>query len=156
MRTMSGVSKNRHGVYYARKKVPKQLEQATAEILGNGKSRQVFLKRSLHTKDLREANIRAKPVLIEFDKILAQAEALTVQRPMRTTLEKREIKRVPLVPTRFQGCSAGRPRQRGPARRTHGSHWLLGGAYLRGEGHGQEVRSGNAGRCRQQDQISWT
>jgi integrase len=91
MRAMSGVSKNRHGVYYVRKKVPKQLEQATAEVLGNGKSRQVFLKRTLDTKDLREANIRAKPVLIEFDRILAQAEALTVQRPVRTTLEKREI-----------------------------------------------------------------
>jgi hypothetical protein len=88
---MSGVSKNRHGVYYVRKKVPKQLEQATAEVLGNGKSRQVFLKRTLDTKDLRQANIRAKPVLIEFDRILAQAETLTVQRPVRTTLEKCEI-----------------------------------------------------------------
>jgi hypothetical protein len=54
---MNGVSKNRHGAYYVRKKVPKLLEQATAEVLGNGKSRQVFLKRSLDTKDLREANI---------------------------------------------------------------------------------------------------
>jgi hypothetical protein len=61
MRAMSGVSKNRHGVYYVRKRVPKQLEQPTAEVLGNGKSRQVFLKRSLDTKDLREANVRAKP-----------------------------------------------------------------------------------------------
>ena len=94
MRAMSGVSKNRHGVYYVRKKVPKQLEQATAEVLGNGKFRQVFLKRSLDTKDLREANIRAKPVLIEFDRILAQAEALTVQRPMRATLGKREIEQI--------------------------------------------------------------
>jgi integrase len=94
MRAMNGVSKNRHGVYYVRKKVPKQLEQATAEVLGNGKPRQVFLKRSLDTKGLREANIRAKPVLIEFDRILARAEALTVQRPMRTTLEKREIERI--------------------------------------------------------------
>ena len=91
MRAMNGVSKNRHGVYYVRKKVPKQLEQATAEVLGNGKSRQVFLKRSLDTKGLREANIRAKPILVEFDMILALAEALTVQRPIRTTLEKREI-----------------------------------------------------------------
>jgi hypothetical protein len=91
---MNGVSKNRHGVYYVRKKVPKQLEQATAEVLGNGKSRQVFLKRSLDTKDLREANIRAKLVLMEFDRILARAEALTVQRPLRTTLEKREIEQI--------------------------------------------------------------
>jgi integrase len=94
MRAMNGVSKNRHGVYYVRKKVPKQLEQATAEVLGNGKSRQVFLKRSLDTKDLREANIRAKLVLMEFDRILARAEALTVQRPLRTTLEKREIEQI--------------------------------------------------------------
>ena len=71
------------------------LEQATAEFLANGKSRQVFLKRTLDTKDLREANIRAKPVLIEFDRILAQADALTVQRPMRTALEKREIAKSP-------------------------------------------------------------
>src|SRR5260370_20886305 len=83
-----------HGVYYVRKKVPKGLEQATAEVLGNGKSRQVFLKRSLDTKDLREANIRAKPVLIEVDRIPAQAEALTVQPPMRPTLEKREIEQI--------------------------------------------------------------
>ena len=94
MRAMSSVSKNRHGVYYVRKKVPKRLEQPTAEFLGNGKSRQVFLKRTLDTKDLREANIRAKPVLIEFDRILAQAEALTVQRPLRATLEKREIDQI--------------------------------------------------------------
>jgi hypothetical protein len=94
MRAMSGVAKNRHGVYYVRKKVPKLLEQSTAEVLGNGKSRQVFLKRSLDTKNLREANIRAKPVLIEFDRTLAQAEALAVRRPMRATLEKREIEQI--------------------------------------------------------------
>jgi hypothetical protein len=94
MWAMSGVSKNRHGVYYVRKKVPKRLERPTAEFLGNGKSRQTFLKRTLDTKDLREANIRAKPILIEFDRILAQAEALTVQRPTRTTLEKREIEQI--------------------------------------------------------------
>jgi integrase len=91
---MRGVSKNRHGVYYVRKKVPKRLEQPTAEFLGNGKSRQIFLKRTLDTKDLREANIRAKPVLMEFDRILARAEALTVQRPMRATLENREIEQI--------------------------------------------------------------
>jgi hypothetical protein len=67
--------------------VPKRLEHATAEFLGNGKLRQTFLKRTLGTKDLREANVRAKPILIEFDRILAQAEALTVQRPMLTREE---------------------------------------------------------------------
>jgi hypothetical protein len=94
MRPMSGVSKSRHGVYYVRKKVPKRLEQPTAEFLGNGKSRQIFLKRTLDTKDLREANIRAKPVLMEFDRILARAETLTVQRPLRATLENREIEQI--------------------------------------------------------------
>jgi hypothetical protein len=94
MWAMSGVSKNRHSVYYVRKKVPKGLEQPTAEFLGNGKSRQTFLKRTLDTKHLREAAIRAKPILIEFDRILAQAEAMTVERPMRTTLEKREIEQI--------------------------------------------------------------
>ena len=73
MRAMNCVSKNRHGMYYVRKRVPKGLEETTAQHLGNGKPRQVFLKRTLGTKDLREANIRAKPVLIEFDRIIAQA-----------------------------------------------------------------------------------
>jgi integrase len=94
MKTMTGVSKNRHGTYYAVKKVPKGLEEATAQSLGNGKLRQVFLKRSLGTKDLRVANIRAKPVLMEFDRIFAQAEALTVERPLRTSLQKREIEQI--------------------------------------------------------------
>jgi hypothetical protein len=49
MRPMSGVSKNRHGAYDVRKKVPKWLEQPTAEVLDNGESRQIFLKCSLDT-----------------------------------------------------------------------------------------------------------
>ncbi len=91
---MNGVAKDRHGTYYVRKRVPKGLEHATAEFLGNGKARQVFLKRTLGTKDLREANIRAKPILMQFDRILAQAEALTVERPLRNSLEKREIDQI--------------------------------------------------------------
>jgi hypothetical protein len=94
MRAMNGVAKNRHGVYYVRVRVPKGLEQATARHLNNGKDRQVFLKRTLNTKDLREANIRAKPVLMEFDKIIARAEALSAERPLRMSLEKREIERI--------------------------------------------------------------
>jgi integrase len=94
MKAMNGVAKNKHGVYYVRVRVPKGLEEATARRLDNGKARQVFLKRTLNTKDLREANIRAKPVLIEFDKIIAQAEALVAKRPLRTSLHKREIKQI--------------------------------------------------------------
>jgi hypothetical protein len=42
-----------------------------------------WLKRSLRTKDLREANIRAKPALIEFDRTLARAAALLDDLPKR-------------------------------------------------------------------------
>ena len=34
----------------------------------------------------REANIRAKPVLMEFDRTLALAEALIAERPLRASL----------------------------------------------------------------------
>jgi hypothetical protein len=80
MRAIMGIVKNRHGTYEARKKVPKRLEEATATVLGVAKQRQSWLKKSLGTKDLREANIRAKPVLMEFDRTLARAEALIVER----------------------------------------------------------------------------
>jgi hypothetical protein len=89
-----GVSKNRHGTYYAIKKVPPRLEEATATVLGVSKQRQSFLKRSLRTKDLREANIRAKPVLMEFDRILSRAETLLGNRPPRSTLTQSEIDRM--------------------------------------------------------------
>ena len=60
----------------------------------NGKGRQVFLKRSLATKNADEANKRAKPVLIEFDNILERADALKAKRPQRTSLSPVEIKRM--------------------------------------------------------------
>jgi integrase len=91
---MTGVIKNRHGTYYAQQKVPKGLEEATAQVLGVAKDRQVFLKKSLGTKDLREANIRAKPVLQEFDRILVRAGALLEERPKREMLTPVEIKRL--------------------------------------------------------------
>lgn len=73
-----GVIRDRHGTWCARKTVPekpKGLQAAVARELNNGKSVQKHLKRSLGTKDLREANIRAKPVLAEFDRIIARAKA---------------------------------------------------------------------------------
>jgi integrase len=45
----------------------------------------------------------------------------------------------------FKDAAARCPRQRRTARRTHGSHWLLGRADLRSQGHREEVRSGHAG-----------
>jgi len=86
-----GILKNKYGVYYVRKKVPKRLEQAVAQLLGNGKPRQAFLKKSLDTKNLQDAKRRAPAVLMQFSATLAQAHALLVERPLRTTVSKREI-----------------------------------------------------------------
>jgi hypothetical protein len=53
-----------------------------------------WLKQSLHTKNLREANIKAKPVLIEFDNILDRAAALLTQVPVRADLSEHEIEKL--------------------------------------------------------------
>ena len=94
MRLLMGISKNRHGTYYAIKKVPVRLQEAVARVLDNDKAQQVWLKRSLGTKDGDEANRRAKPVLIEFDHTLERAEALLAERPPRTNLPQVVIARM--------------------------------------------------------------
>ncbi|MBR0869787.1 hypothetical protein JQ633_05415 [Bradyrhizobium tropiciagri] len=101
MRVLMGVIKDRHGTYCVRKTVPekpKGLQAAVARELDNGKSAQKHLKRSLGTKSLREANIRAKPVLVEFDRIIARAKARLAEStaPLikRTSLNDTEIKRM--------------------------------------------------------------
>ena len=51
-----GLNKNRHGTYEARKKVvPQHLEEAVARVLDNGKPKQVWLKRTLATKDFTQS-----------------------------------------------------------------------------------------------------
>ncbi|MGO4511569.1 tyrosine-type recombinase/integrase [Bradyrhizobium sp. 2TAF36] len=101
MRVLMGVIKDRHGTFYARKTVPATptgLRATVALELDNGKAVQSHLKKSLGTKDVREANIRAKPVLAEFDRIIAKAKArlaaTTVPVVKRTSLNDTEIKRV--------------------------------------------------------------
>ena len=94
MRALMGVIKDRHGTYYARKKVPKGLVEAVARVLAQGKRRQSWLKRSLGTKRLHEANIRAKSVLMEFDGIIEKARELLKEKPTRTALTRVEIKRM--------------------------------------------------------------
>jgi integrase len=89
-----GLMKDRHGTYYARMKVPDRLQAAVARVLDQGKDRQSFLKKSLGTKDLKAANIRAKPVLAGFDRVLGEAEQLLTERPMRESLSATEIKRM--------------------------------------------------------------
>jgi hypothetical protein len=89
-----GLMKDRHGTYYARVKVPERLQEPVARGRDQGKERQSFLKKSLGTKVLKEANIRAKPVLAGFDRELAEAEQLLAARPMRESLSATEIKRM--------------------------------------------------------------
>jgi hypothetical protein len=69
-----GLLRNKHGVYYVRKKVPKQLEHAVARVLGEGKERRTILKKSLRTKELQEAKRKAPAVLMQFDSLSAHAQ----------------------------------------------------------------------------------
>lgn len=87
-----GLNKNRHGTYEARKKVPQHLEEVVARVLSNGKPKQVWLKRTLATKDFTEAKRRVKAVQIEFDRMLEKAQELLTERPPRDTLSDAEIK----------------------------------------------------------------
>jgi integrase len=89
-----GILKNNHGVYYVRKKVPRGLEEAVARVTGASRSSISWLKQSLRTKDARQANVLAKPVLIEFDRILEQATKRLEAMPLRTDLSEQEIARL--------------------------------------------------------------
>jgi hypothetical protein len=94
MREIMGVWKNKDGVYYVRKKVPAKLEQAVSTVLGVSRPKVAWLKRSLRTKDWREANVRAKPVLMEFDRVLAKAAVLVRDVPLVTDVSEILIERM--------------------------------------------------------------
>ena len=94
MRVSMGIIRNNFGVYHLRKKVPKKLEEAVALVTAAAKPRVAWLKKTLDTKDPKAARVRAVPVLMEFDRILAQAEALNAERPLRTSLSDKEIERI--------------------------------------------------------------
>jgi integrase len=93
-----GVIKDRHGTYHAQQKVPKRLQVAVARVRGLGRDKQAYLKASLGTKDLKAANVRAKPALAEFDRIIREATALVAQsqapQPLRTSLNSAEVTRM--------------------------------------------------------------
>jgi hypothetical protein len=94
MRISMGIVRNEHGVFHLRKKVPKKLEEAVAHVTGAAKPRVAWLKKTLNTKDHKAAKVRAAPVLMEFDRILAKAEALGAERPLRTSLSQKEVERI--------------------------------------------------------------
>jgi hypothetical protein len=78
-RVLMGVIKDRNGTYCAQQKVPPRLQAAVARVLGNGKPRQAYLKKSLGTKDPKAANVRAKLVLAGFDRVISDATAIALQ-----------------------------------------------------------------------------
>ena len=94
MRRLMGVIKDRHGTYYVQQKVPERLQEAVARVQNDDKSRRVFLKKSLGTKSLKEANAAAVHVLADFNRTIAEAEALLEERPLITTLTDAQIKRM--------------------------------------------------------------
>jgi integrase len=95
MRAMRDLIKNRHGTYYAQRKVPERLQREVAAVLNHPTGRKPFLKKSLGTKNLNQANITAKPVLMEFDRILRAAEVLKDAKPAtRASLSPAEIDRM--------------------------------------------------------------
>jgi integrase len=94
MRALMGMIKDRHGTYYVQRRVPERLQEAVARVLNSGRDRQVFLKKSLGTKNLKAANVAATHVLAEFDRTLADAEALLKERPVIPSLTDAQIKRM--------------------------------------------------------------
>lgn len=94
MRALMGMIKDRHGTYYVQRRVPERLQEAVARVLNSGRDRQVFLKKSLGTKNLKAANVAATHVLADFDRTLADAEALLKERPVIPSLTDAQIKRM--------------------------------------------------------------
>ncbi|MHC2561451.1 DUF6538 domain-containing protein [Bradyrhizobium liaoningense] len=94
MRALMGLIKDRHGTYYAQRKVPERLQEAVARVLNSEKPKQVYLKKSLGTKVLKEANVAATHVLADFNRTLASAETLLKERPVISSLTDAQIKRM--------------------------------------------------------------
>jgi hypothetical protein len=94
MRALMGLIKDRHGTYYAQRKVPERLQEAVALVLNSGRDRQVFLKKSLGTKSVKDANVAAKHVLADFDRTLADAETSLKERPVIPSVTDAQIKRM--------------------------------------------------------------
>jgi integrase len=98
MHSMPYLIQNSALVWCVQRKVPERLQAAVARILGGKKPTQVYLKKSLATKDRREATRRAPHALADIDRTLREAEAL-VERPaskaaLRANLTETEIKRM--------------------------------------------------------------
>jgi hypothetical protein len=56
-RISMSVIQDRHGTYYVQQRVPERLQEAVARVLDTDKARRVFLKKSLGTKNRKEAQV---------------------------------------------------------------------------------------------------
>lgn len=89
-----GLIKDRHGTFYVQKRVPDRLQEAVARVLNSDEARRVFLKKSLGTKNLKEAKAATPLIVADFNRTIAEAEALLKERPVITTLTDTQIKRM--------------------------------------------------------------
>jgi hypothetical protein len=88
------IIQNRHGTYYVQRRVPEHLQEAVARILDADQPRRVFLKKSLGTKNRKEAVAAAPLILADFNRIIGEAEALLKDQPIVTSLTDTQIKRM--------------------------------------------------------------
>ncbi|HEY4265233.1 MAG TPA: site-specific integrase [Micropepsaceae bacterium] len=91
---MGVVRKKQTGMYTARKRVPPRLQAAVGKLSDPPRDRVAWLQKSLGTKDLSRANLLGKRVLMDFDKIIARAEASLAPPPMQADLSDREIEQI--------------------------------------------------------------
>lgn len=89
-----GIIKDRHGTYYVQRRVPTHLQEAVAHVLNSDGPRRVFLKKSLGTKNLKEAKAAAPHVLADFSRIIGEAEAFLKEQPLIAVLADTQIKRM--------------------------------------------------------------
>lgn len=89
-----GLIKDRHGTFYVQKRVPDPHQEAVARVLDADEPRRVFLKKSLGTKNLKDAKAAAPLVVADFNRIIGEARALLKEQPIIAALSDAQIKRM--------------------------------------------------------------
>jgi hypothetical protein len=123
-RALMGLVRDRNGTWCVQRKVPERLQSAVARVLNNGKRKQVHLKKSLGTKELKAANIRATSVIAGFDRTIASAIALAAQAstpPAPTIMERSSIKVAIVSEKASRALEAKRSAWRSASKRTRPS-----------------------------------
>ena len=93
-----GLIKDSHGSCCAQQKVPARLQAAVAQVLGNGKPRPAYLKKSLGTEDFKAANImrkaRAHRVRSDYSRCHGDCIKSAAPPAMRSSLNAAETARM--------------------------------------------------------------